>query len=148
MLYGIVSALLMAAGALPGPAGQSDAWERMATRLVPGDTVVVELDGHLAAAGRYVSSDTIQIVLWVGGSEQRLRRPEVARVIKLSRPYRRGALIGTLLGAGIAGAVFASGEDLNAAGRAMWVSIGMASGAAVGLRADRYRKREVVFARC
>ena len=118
MLCVIVSVLLMAAGALPGPAGQSDAWERMAASLVPGDTVVVELDGRLAATGRYVSSDMGQIVLWVGGAEQRLRRAEVARVIKQSRPYRRGALIGALLGAGIAGAVFASGEDLNAAGRA------------------------------
>lgn len=115
--------------------------------LVAGDTVVVELDGHLAAAGRYLSSDTSEIVLWAGGSEQRMRRLDVARVIKLSRPYRRGALVGALVGAGIAGALFASGEDLNAAGRVMWISIGAASGAAVGLRADRYRKREIVYAR-
>jgi hypothetical protein len=147
MLCRIFSSLLVVVGGFPGLAAQSDAWERMTAMLVPGETVVVELDGHPAAAGRYVSSDTSQIVLRVGGSEQRLRKPEVARVIKLSRPYRRGALIGALLGAGIAGAVFASGEDLTAAGRAMWVSIGAASGAAVGLRADRYRKREVVFAR-
>ena len=147
MLYGIVSALLVAAGGLPGPAAQADAWERMAPMLVPGDTVVVELDGHPAAAGRYVSSDASQIVVWVGGSEQRVGRREVARVTKLSRPYRRGTLIGALVGAGIAGGVFASGEDLNGAGRAMWVSIGAASGAAIGLRADRYRRRQVVFAR-
>jgi hypothetical protein len=119
----------------------------MASMLVPGDTVVVELDGHLAAAGRYVSSDASQIVVWVGGSEQRVDRREVARVTRLSRPYRRGTLIGALVGAGIAGAVFASGKDLNGAGRAMWVSIGAASGAAIGLRADRYRRREVIFAR-
>jgi hypothetical protein len=119
----------------------------MAAILVAGDTVVVELDGHLAAAGRYVSSDASEIVLRVGGAEQRVGRREVARVTKLSRPYRRGVLIGGLIGAGIAAALFASGDDLNAAGRAMWVSIGAASGAAVGLSADRYRKRQVVFAR-
>jgi hypothetical protein len=109
----------------------------MAAILVAGDTVVVELDGHLAAAGRYVSSDASEIVLRVGGAEQRVGRREVARVTKLSRPYRRGVLIGGLIGAGIAAALFASGDDLNAAGRAMWVSIGAASGAAVGLSADR-----------
>jgi hypothetical protein len=119
----------------------------MAAMLVAGDTVIIELDGQPAAAGRYVSSDASQIVVWVGGSEQRVGRSQVARVTKLSRPYRRGALFGALIGAGISGALFATGDDLNAAGRAMWVSIGAAGGAAVGLRADRYRKREILYAR-
>ena len=119
----------------------------MASQLVAGDIVVVELDGKRTTAGRYVSSDTSEIVLWTGGAEQRVRRQECARVIKLSRPYRRGALVGALLGAGIAGALFASGEDLTAGGRIMWISIGAASGAAVGMRADRYRKRVIVYAR-
>ena len=148
MLCRIASVLALAAGALAGshPA-QSDSWARIANQLVAGDNVVVEIAGHSAAAGRYVSCDTSEIVLWAGGSEQRVRRLDVARVIKLSRPYRRGALVGALVGAGIAGALFASGEDLNAAARIMWISIGAAGGAAVGLRADRYRKREIVYAR-
>ena len=42
----------------------------MAATLVSGDTVVIELDGQRTTAGRYVSSDTSEIVLWTRGAEQ------------------------------------------------------------------------------
>jgi hypothetical protein len=51
MLYRVCFSLLVVARGFPGPAGQSDAWEQMAAILVAGDTVVLELDGDLAAAG-------------------------------------------------------------------------------------------------
>ena len=143
----IASVLFAAAAALTEPDLQSDLWERMASTLAAGDTLLVERDGHPALTGHYVSADSNQIILWVDASERAVRRDEVARVIKLSRPHRHGVLVGALVGAGIAGALFATGEDLDAGGRALWVSIGAAGGATVGLRADRYRKREINYVR-
>jgi hypothetical protein len=40
MLSRVFFSLLVVARGFPGPAGQSDAWERMAAILVAGDTVV------------------------------------------------------------------------------------------------------------
>ena len=147
MLCRIIASVLVAVAALPQPHRQTSGWDQIASTLVAGDTLIVERDRHPALIGRYVSADINRLTLWVDASEHAVNRDEVARVIKLSRPHRHGVLVGALVGAGIAGAIFATGEDLTAAGRAMWVAIGAASGAAIGLRADRYRKREVVYVR-
>ena len=147
MLCGIIVSVLFAAAALPERVAQSDAWERMAATLVAGDMLIVELDGRPRVNGRFVSADIDDIIVWMDASEHSVRRDQVARVIKLSRPHRHGVLVGALLGAAIAGAFLATSEDLNAAGRALWVAIGGAGGAAVGLRADRYRRSEVVYVR-
>ena len=129
------------------PIQASDPWGRLATTLVRSDTVVVEVEGGSSTRGSYVSSTDTEIIIWIDGRELVLHRPQVVRVIKLKQANRHGTLVGAVIGGALAAALLASGDDLNPGGRLMFTSIGAATGAALGWRADTYRKREVVYVR-
>ncbi len=142
-----ISVLALAAGALGGPGAQPNPWGRIAAVLDRADAIVIELKGQRAVRGGYVSSDNAEIVVWADGLERRLSRSQVVRVTKLSRTHRNGKLIGALIGGAIAGALTAREEDFEPWGKAALASMGAAAGAAVGWRAEGYRKREVIYAR-
>jgi hypothetical protein len=126
---------------------QPDPWVQIATAVGHADLVIIELDRSVSVQGGYVSSDDTGIVIWRDGRDLRLSRPDVVRVIKMTQQHRHGKLAGALIGGALAGALLASGEDLNAGGRLMFTGIGVAVGAGIGWTADRYRSRDVVYQR-
>jgi len=147
MSSALVLSVIVGAGSVLAELPQADAWGRLNTALVRADAVMIELEGGRRAQGGYVASNDLEIVIWTEGREVQLARAQVVRVIKFTRRYRHGPLIGAAIGGAIAGALLASGDDLTVGGRVLFTSMGIAAGGAIGSRADHYRNREIIYVR-
>jgi outer membrane lipoprotein SlyB len=143
----IALSVILSSGVLASRIPQLDTWTQLTTALVRADALLLELDGGRVARGGYVSSDDVGIVIWSDKQQIRVPRSHVVRVIKLTRPVRHGTLIGAAIGGVLAGALFATHDDLTTGGRVLFTSIGIAAGGAIGSRAEHYQKQEIVYVR-